>query len=392
MQTIRHTIRNFTKGAVRTIFPRVYKLFHRGSRRRPESINETPRRILILNSAHIGDLVISTSIIPILRSAYPTAKIGFAVGSWSAMVIANHPEVDFVHRVDHWYSNRNNTSFINKLLIYSRSYKATLREIRGIDYDLAICVFPYFYPDLMELAWRAGIPVRLGFRRSLFASMATSAVDVPPSSFLHQSALQAEVLTPLSIDARHIAKRKSSLPPSTEEATLEVSSLFGTVRQSRSRYFVVHMGAGAINREMPLEFWRTIVSQLLQTHVVLFTGKGSREAANIALVTDGLENCLNACDKLSWNGFIAAIRNADALYGVESMAGHVAAAVETPCVVVYSGVAGVARWRPEGSRCTVFTNHLACAPCGNIRGCEAMTCLKEINPSDIVALRPADKA
>ena len=52
-----------------------------------------PRRILLLNGTHIGDIIISTSILPILRSAYTSAEIGFMVGSWSSMVLKNHPEI-----------------------------------------------------------------------------------------------------------------------------------------------------------------------------------------------------------------------------------------------------------------------------------------------------------
>jgi heptosyltransferase-2 len=393
MGSLRNFIRGGIKYSLEASVPQIYRLMHGPSREKEAAplIGE-PKRILVLNGAHIGDAVISTSIIPILRSAYPAAAIGFVVGSWSSMVIAGHPDIAFMHQVDHWSLNRSDTSDIKKLRHFRKTYKVALDEIRNTGYDIAVCIFPYFLPDYMDLAWRAGIPIRLGFTNSLFASLATALTDVPTTPFLHQGALQAEVLRPLSIDERHMVKRKSVLPGSTKEAMSEASRLLRVADIRTAKYCIVHIGAGALNREMPPDFWRDIAASLSKSQSLLFTGRGSREAAKIASAIQGLENCINACDKLSWNGFVAAVRYADALYGVESMAGHVAAAVDTPSIVVYSGVAGVARWRPEGTLSTVFTNHIACAPCGNIHGCKDMTCLKDIVPIDILASQSTGSA
>ena len=146
------------------------------------------------------------------------------------------------------------------------------------------------------------------------------------------------------------------------------------------------MGSGASIRELPISFWREVVRAIPGRYNILFTGRGERENKNIAATIEGRDNCINACDKLSWGGFVAAVRHADVLYGVESMAGHVAGAVGTKCVVVYSGTAGVARWRPEGPSTTVFTNHVPCAPCFRVLGCEDMTCMQGHRPKDLVDL------
>jgi ADP-heptose:LPS heptosyltransferase len=393
MASLRNLIRGGIKHSLKASVPQIYRLLHGPPRQGgAASLNEEPKRILVLNGAHIGDAVISTSIIPILRSAYPSAAIGFVVGTWSSMVIADHPDIAFIHQVDHWSLNRRDMSYLKKLRHFRKTYKVALEEIRNIKYDVAVCIFPYFLPDYMDLAWRAGIPIRLGFTNSVFASLATALTEIPTTPFLHQGALQAEVLRPLSIGERHMLKRKSALAENTEEAINESSKLLKVADIRNAKYCIVHIGAGALNREMPVDFWRDIAATLSKSYPLLFTGRGSREAAEIARVIDGMENCTNACGKLSWNGFVAAVRYADALYGVESMAGHVAAAVDTPSIVVYSGVAGVARWRPEGPLSTVFTNHIACAPCGNIHGCKNMTCLKDITPLDILTSRSIGSA
>lgn len=349
----------------------------------PEGFN--PKRILLLNGSHIGDIVIVTSVLPILRKAYPLAEIGIVTGSWSQMVVKGHPEIAYTHTLDHWRFNRSKDGLLWKFLRFRRTWRAALREIKDLHYDVALSLFTVF-PDFLDLSWAARIPVRVGFRQSYFSFLATALVDESKNLFIHQGAHLAEPLRALGIDPAYFTLRRSLLAPSNASALLEVCELLHVQLISDAHYRIIHMGTGAERREFPLPFWRELAGQLCRDHVVLFTGRGEREAENIAIVMQDLPNCVNACDRLSWNGFVAAVRHAEVLYGVESMAGHVAGAVDTRCVVLYGGTAGVARWRPEGAKSTVVTNHLPCAPCLRSAGCLEMTCMKNIDPSDVIRL------
>src|ERR1700757_1328965 len=110
MVNARRVVRATVRSVLTASLPLAYKLFHRDRPIRAAAGPEDPKRILVLNGAHIGDIVISTSILPILRSAYPNAQIGFVTGSWSQMVLKDHPDVYFIHCVDHWWINRNGKS------------------------------------------------------------------------------------------------------------------------------------------------------------------------------------------------------------------------------------------------------------------------------------------
>ena len=65
-----------------------------------------PRRILLANPAHIGDVLIATAVLPPLRQAFPDAEIGMLVGSWSRHVVEGHPDVARVHVMDNFHLNR----------------------------------------------------------------------------------------------------------------------------------------------------------------------------------------------------------------------------------------------------------------------------------------------
>jgi lipopolysaccharide heptosyltransferase II len=377
-------LRTYLRSATKFILRAVYGLvFWRNRKIGCQPGN--PKRILLMNGAHIGDVVISTCVIPILRSAYPDAEIGMMTGTWSRMVVRNHPDVTYIHCVDHWRLNRADISIYRKILQYMRTRRKAVSELEHIKYDVAIALSWYF-PDLLNIAWRTQIPVRIGYTEALFSNLATDVVSWSNNPFIHQGARIAELLRALPIDPVHLQLRRTSLAIGSATSVDEVCAVLGVTSLADARYRIIHMGSGEIRREFRLNFWRDLAKQLSPHQTLVFTGRGRRESRNIAAAIDGVGNCVDACDRLSWDGFVTAVKHAEVLYGVESMAGHVAAAVGTRCVVVYGGMAGVAQWRPEGDDAVVFTNHVACAPCHRPSGCEAMTCMKGFTPADLVQL------
>ena len=349
----------------------------------------TPKRILLLNGAHIGDMVITSSLLPVLQSAFPGAEIGIVCGSWAREVLAGHPHVSFTHEIDHWRMNRAEMSLPRKVGRYWTTRRSALNQIRELKYDLSISVH-VSRPDYLELAWLAGIPARAAFTRSLWAPLATVLAAYPAenAAFITQGACFETLLRALGIGEEHIRLRRSSLPPSSPKAIAEVSALFGELPLDRVVYSVVHMGAGSPARELSAAFWRELSEGL--DHCILFTGAGEREQAKIRGVTQGASNCIDAGGKLSWAGFVAAVRHAKALYGVDSAAVHVAAAVGTPCFAVYSGISGVGRWRPESDSSEVWNQPVPCSPCHRWNGCPEMSCRKGIMPENLLHIQAVD--
>jgi ADP-heptose:LPS heptosyltransferase len=390
MEFIRRQLWLARRVALKTLVPFAYGAFLRKPQKNAAKDVTNPKRILLINGAHIGDVVIATSVIPILRSAFPSTEFGFVCGSWAQMAIKNHLELTHVHCVDHWRFNRSSESFYRKLKRFVTTRRHALREMREIRYDVAISLYTLF-PDLVDLAWAAKIPVRIAFRQSFFAALATDLVDEPESPFVHQGARLAEALRVLPIQPYHFQFRHSSLAPSDAASLQEVCSVLGVSHLEDCRYRIVHMGSANSSRELPISFWRELAEQLPLRCKLLFTGHDKREFENIVAAVGGLVNCVNACGGLSWDGFVAAVRHAELLYGVESMAGHVAGAVGTPCAVVYGGAAGVGRWRPEGKFSVVFTNHVSCAPCGLQQGCATMICKQGISPDHLIRLVKMDE-
>jgi ADP-heptose:LPS heptosyltransferase len=345
----------------------------------------TPRRILLANGAHLGDVVMSTSVLPVLRGAFPAVEIGFIAGSWARQVVDDHPMVDRVHIVDHWRLNRTKHSRVSKIGQYWATRSNALREIRAEGYDIAIDLYTCF-PNSIPLLWQASIPIRVGFVSSGFGPMLTHAEIFREGDIQHETAYQAQLLRLIPIESPQFDYQRSNLHESTPASASEVWKLFDEACEATVRYIVMHVGTGAEIKEWPLDAWRELAIKLSRDgYRLLFTGAGVQEHAKIEKIIHGLASCVNACNRLSWRGYVDAVRQAKAVIGVDTIAGHVAAALGTPCVVVYAGITRHERWGPHGDRVILLTKAVSCSPCFRKQGCAGMDCVRDIAPNDVFA-------
>jgi ADP-heptose:LPS heptosyltransferase len=337
----------------------------------------TPKRILLVNVAHMGDVVLSTSVLPILKCAYPDVKIGFLVGSWSRQIVQDNDMVDTVHVVDHWRLNRGSDWLVKKFLHYLSTRKRAIEELKACNYDVAIDLYTCF-PSMSMLLWQAGIPIRIGYVSSGFGPLFTNRVDFPIED-MHEMDYQSRLLHELPIQDKCFEKQHSILSYPGKEAYAEFYQHLNAASLDTVKYRILHIGAGLPAKEWSLESWKKLVNLLQKDgRILVFTGIGLRENENIELVIQGAENCINLCTKLSWSSYLAAIQYAELVYCTDSLAGHLAAALDTRCVVVYSGITDQDRWRPVSDKCVLVTNHVQCAPCHNRLGCEGMQCMNGI--------------
>ncbi len=110
------------------------------------------RKILYVRTDRMGDVLMNLPAIRVLRQAYPKAWITLAVDSSVAPLFQPNPDVDEVYHLD--------TRQFSK----SSAYRNTLRKnLKKIKFDAVI--ISNADKHLHWLAFRAGIPIRLGWDR-----------------------------------------------------------------------------------------------------------------------------------------------------------------------------------------------------------------------------------
>lgn len=112
-----------------------------------------PRNIVVIQTAFIGDAILTLPLIQAARKAFPKAKIDVVVIPRSMVLFANHPDI------------RETIAFDKRRL--DRGIRGLLRvakRLRSRSYDVAL--IPHQSIRSAVLARLARVPVRIGFDRS----------------------------------------------------------------------------------------------------------------------------------------------------------------------------------------------------------------------------------
>lgn len=331
----------------------------------------TPNSFLICNGAHLGDVLLSVKTIESIKRSYPSSKIGLLVGSWSRDVAINIPGIDYIHYVDHWRLSRKHRFFFRKVFAYLHSLFSAIFSIRKVNYDFAIDLY-YFYPNSSLLLWFCGIPKTVGFNSGGCGDLYSIPVDWVDGRG-HVTDYHKELLSKFNIPSVEVANYAFGNFP----VTYKYEAPYGS-------YVIVHPGTSAESREWPISNWIELLTIFKAMNInVVITGKGRREmyiARQIIAASSWGENFVNSLDILD---FITLIKKSNLLIGVESFAGHLAALLKTPFVVLKTGITSD-QWAPNGSRGEVVKNILPCSPCHQGMGCKEMKCIRGISVDDVI--------
>ncbi len=340
-----------------------------------------PRRLLISNVAHLGDLVVATSLLPVLKSAFPDCKIGFLIGSWGRPVLEGHPLVDYLHILDHWGANRSPAPRRDKLRRYFKTRRRALWEVKAARYDAAIDLC-WSFPNTLPFLWEANIPVRVGYGSGGGGPLATHCLSFDDRP-LHVAARHLALVQALPVGEQDLSRAAPILAPVSAADKAALDRELSAAGIGPGGYMVFHAGAGGNLKVWPAAQWRLLAQRwLADGFPLVFTGFGDTDAARIAEITAGLDGCVNLCSRLPWGGFVEVITRARLLICVDTVAGHVAGAVGTPCAVLTTGQSPYL-WHPLGMSHAVLTHPVPCAPCHRGLGCAGMECIREVEAEQV---------
>jgi len=147
---------------------------------------------------------------------------------------------------------------------------------------------------------------------------------------------------------------------------------------------VIHPFAGYPSKKWPEERFSSLIKKLVAIYrakaIIIGTAR-ERKAAD-AIISRSGASAINAAGKTSLGQAAAVISKADLFIGLDSGPAHIAAAVGSPAVVLYSGTNDPVVWRPRSKRCEVIRKDVPCRGCGRT-DCADMTCMDTISADEV---------
>lgn len=329
------------------------------------------RKILVRALNWIGDAVMSTPALAVIREQFPAAEIVLLANPLVSQLFMPHPAID---RVITFYRNGRHRGVRGRLLL--------AREIRREQFDCAV-ILPNSF-DSTLVPWLAGIPRRIGKKsdgRSLLLTDGfTPAKDMTEG---HEAEYYLHMLRSFGIKG---TIRKPWLA-TTEKEQLEAVNRLALAGISDGDVLLgINPGAafGSAKRWYPKRFAE--VAQRLSAEwgakIIIFGGTGETDiASEISVALHG--KCLNLAGKTSVRQLMALIQHCNFFITNDSGPMHIAAAFDVPLVAIFGSTdhTGTA---PCSERAVIVRKDIDCAPC-KLRECPAdHRCMTAVTVDDVV--------
>jgi ADP-heptose:LPS heptosyltransferase len=346
----------------------------RVTRVRPEG---TPRRLLVAMIGNFGDCLVASALLARIAAASPETEIGLLVAPPGAALFRGDPRVRHLHVIDHFWLSRAADSRWARLRRHVGSRRVAIRQMRAIGYDAAVDLY-YHFPSVAPIPWAADIPVRVGYASGGFRRFLTRALPWVLAD-RHVAEYQADLLPETGIPRARLdaaGALRTSLPALRAPAPMALPA----------RYTVLHMGAGAPEREWPEEGWMEVAADLAARGMpMLLTGRGPREAERCARLAQKIPGATDLSNLLDTAQLRTVMGGAALVICLDSMAAHLAALDAVPTIVLRAGITNPAHWRPLNDRAVVLYVRTPCLPCYNWRGCASMACIREVTAHQVIA-------
>lgn len=329
-------------------------------------------RILIRATNWVGDAVMTTPAIGVIRECFPQAEITLLANPLVAELFSPHPWVDHVIRFDRKGKHRGAIGRIKLAM-----------ELRRQAFDAAI-ILPNSF-DSAITPWLAGIPVRLGKAsdgRSLLLSELYEHDNGATNN--HEVLYYLDLLNHFGISGQVHAPLLTVTDPEEQQ----VARLLAQAGITPDRFLLgINPGAafGSAKRWYPERFVMVARTLAAQWHaeIIVFGGPGETDIA--AAIEQGLDgNCLNLAGKTSMRELMALIKRCNFFVTNDSGPMHIAAAFGVPLAAIF-GSTDHSGTSPYTEKAVIIRKDVPCAPC-KLRECPTdHCCMTEVTADDVVS-------
>ncbi|MEO5825265.1 MAG: glycosyltransferase family 9 protein [Gemmatimonadales bacterium] len=324
-------------------------------------------RILIVRFSSIGDILLTTPLVRVLRARHPAARITYVVRADMADTLRHNPRLtelvpwDRSTPLSALADRLRETDWTHRLDLHGSMRSLALRQLVGGKWS----GFP-------KHRLRRSLLIRTGRRRGGHLG------HVAVRYFAAAAGLDVE--------------------PDGQGAEF----FFPTQAQQRADEFLTHHGLGQARtlvaiapgaahatKRWPLGHWEALVRRARSTSDIVVVGGPGEESLGEALVEAGGGAVANAAGRFDLMGTAALLKRARVMAGGDTGVMHLATAIGTPVVALYGPSVEEFGYFPYQARGVVLQKDLGCRPCSSHGGPRCPLghhrCMVDILPETVAA-------
>jgi lipopolysaccharide heptosyltransferase II len=335
--------------------------------------NMNPKRILIARTDRLGDVVLTTPVIKLLRREFPDAYIAFMVRPYTKDVLINNKDIDEVITYD---KDQGQQSFVDTVKF--------AMNLRKKQFDMAIAMHPTNRVHMIMFI--AGIPVRIGYDRKLSGLLTKRIIHRKQEGTFHEVEYNFKMLENAGISTENADPIPYMFTGSEEKKY--VDSIF-LDKGLTEKVVAIHAGASCESKRWPVERFAEVCRDILKNYgcdIVLIGGPDTSEInAKISEITKAKIHDMTG--RFSVGELAEFLRRCKLLISNDSGPVHIATAVDTPVLSIFGrSSAGLSptRWKPIGDRNIVIHGNAGCDDC-KAHNCENdFRCLEVVTSADVM--------
>jgi lipopolysaccharide heptosyltransferase II len=327
------------------------------------------KRVLVVRLRSIGDTVLVTPSLIALRRFLPEAKIDILLEDWVAPVLDGFDVIDDVVTLGESATSR----FAAARLIRQRNYDVVLNLHGGTTSTF--------------LTFASGAPHRVGYEhyqyRFLHNILVGSSADFWNRNAVHSAEQHLALLGSVGVPVEDRPKTRLAVSASAlRSMETKFAERTGSSLDQVGGYALIHPAAAFATKQWATDNFARVAEFLKERKLATVAVAATNEAAILRDLETHSRVPIHALENLTLSEITALASKATLFVGNDSGIAHIAAAVETPSVVVF-GSSNRVHWRPwtDAPNEIVFTE-FACQPC------PGHTCAVFGEPRCILSVRP----
>lgn len=329
------------------------------------------KRILVVRTDRIGDVLLSTPVLSGLRAHCPGAYLAMLVSPYAREVVEGHPALNAVLEDDRTGRHRGIGGFLR-----------LVRHIRAHRFDAAVVLHSTWRLALLSVL--AGIPIRVGAGYRVYGPLFNFRVyEHRKDAKRHEVEYNLRMIEALGVPA---SSRLPHITLTTQDRDRAEALWRGWAIRSDERVAALHPGSGGSAREWPPASFAALGDRLTEDGVrVIITG-GPDERALVDEVVKRMRTApLTLAGETRIKELAAVLDACDVCVANSTGPLHLAAAVGTPAVALFCPITPCSptRWGPYGEGHRVLQPDVPACPRCIHAACPYWDCMTRI-PVDAV--------
>ncbi|MFH0867164.1 MAG: glycosyltransferase family 9 protein [Bacteroidota bacterium] len=301
-------------------------------------------RILIIQTAFIGDVVLATPLVEKLHHIFPSAKIDFLLRKGNETLLENHP---FINEVIIWNKKENKT----------RNLFRIRKQLKSKKYDLIVNTHRFASSGFLTAF--SGAEKTSGFSKnpfSLFFSRKVKHIIGKADHPVHEIDRNLTLIDFIGNKERFLPR----LYPGKND--------FEKVQEFKTQEYICIAPASVwFTKQYPAEKWIELIKAFDKKYKIILVGSDNDKILCDEIIKDsGLPEALNLAGDLSLLQTAALMRDAVMNYVNDSAPLHIASAMNAPVTAVFCSTVPDFGFGPlsEKSYIAETGQQMECRPCG----------------------------